>query len=121
MGDYRLTRGEQRLAELIWAHEPLPSGELVKRAFEELNWKKSTTYTMLRILCNKGIFKNENAMVSSILSKDELRARQSQRFVEDTFEGSLPQFLVAFASGGKLNRQQTEKLKRFIDEYGEGR
>ena len=84
---------------------------------KEMNWKKSTTYTVLKKLCEKGIFKNENAVVSSLMTKDEYYSKQSIRFVEDTFGGSLPKFLTAFISGKKLSREQAEELKRLIDEH----
>jgi predicted transcriptional regulator len=84
-----------------------------------MNWKKSTTYTVLRKLCNKGIFRNESAVVSSLITKDEYYANQSVRFVEDTFGGSLPKFLTAFISGRKLSNRQAEELKRLIDEHKE--
>lgn len=84
-----------------------------------MNWKKSTTYTVLKKLCEKGIFQNKDAVVTSLISRDEYYSRQSVRFVEDTFGGSLPKFLTAFISGKKISRQQVEELKRLIDEYKE--
>jgi len=83
------------------------------------DWKKSTTYTVLKKLCEKGIFQNKDAVVTSLISRDEYYSRQSVRFVEDTFGGSLPKFLTAFISGKKISRQQVEELKRLIDEYKE--
>jgi len=117
MKDYKLTESEEKFAELIWANEPIGSGDLVKLCEIEMNWKKSTTYTVLKKLCEKGIFKNENAVVSSLVSKDDYYSKQSIRFVEDTFGGSLPKFLTAFVRGKKLSKQQAEELKRLIDEY----
>lgn len=117
MKDYKLTESEEKFAELIWANEPIGSGELVKLCENEMNWKKSTTYTVLKKLCEKGIFKNENSVVSSLVSKDDYYSKQSIRFVEDTFGGSLPKFLTAFVRGKKLSKQQAEELKRLIDEY----
>ena len=90
MKEYKLAEGEEKFAELIWQNEPIGSGDLVKLSEKEMNWKKSTTYTVLKKLCEKGIFQNENALVSSLISKDEYYANQSIRFVEDTFGGSLP-------------------------------
>jgi BlaI family penicillinase repressor len=84
-----------------------------------MNWKKSTTYTVLKKLCEKGIFKNENAVVTSLVTKNEYYAKQSIRFVEDTFGGSLPRFLTAFMRGKKLSKKQAEELKRLIDEHKE--
>lgn len=119
MEDYRLTKSEEKFAELIWQYEPVGSGELVKLCRKELNWKKSTTYTVLKKLCDKGFFKNENSVVSSLIKKEEYYSRQSIRFVEDTFGGSLPRFLTAFVSGKRLSRSEAEELKKLIDEYKE--
>lgn len=119
MKSYKLTTGEAKIADLIWEHEPIGSGDLVKLCEEELDWKKSTTYTMLKKLCDKGIFLNKNAIVSSRLKKNELYARQSRRFVEDTFGGSLPKFLTAFIGEEKLTEHQAEELKKLIDDYKE--
>ena len=117
MGMYKLTESEEKFAELIWQNEPIGSGDLVKLSEKEMNWKKSTTYTVLKKLSEKGIFQNENAVVSSLISNDEYYAKQSIRFVEDTFGGSLPKFLTAFISGKKLSNHQAEELKRLIDEH----
>ncbi len=117
MSIYKLTESEQRFAELIWQKEPIASGELVKLCEKEMNWKKSTTYTVLKKLCDNGVFQNENSVVSSIITKDEYYAKQSVRFVEDIFGGSLPEFLAAFIGAKKINRQQAEELKKLIDEH----
>lgn len=119
MKEYKFTGSEEKFAELIWQYEPIGSGDLVKLCEKEMNWKKSTTYTVLKKLCEKGIFRNENAIVSSLITRDEYYARQSIRFVEDTFGGSLPKFLTAFISGKKLSKHQAEELKRLIDEHKE--
>ena len=116
MKEYRLSQSETRFAEMIWQHEPIGSGELVKLCEKEMDWKKSTTYTVLKNLCEKGIFQNQNAVVTSLLKKDEFYAKQSRRFVEDTFGGSLPKFLTAFIGGKKLSDRQAEELKQLIDE-----
>lgn len=120
MKDYKLTESEEKFAEIIWQNEPLLSGDLVKLCQEEMNWKKSTTYTVLKKLCEKGIFQNNNAKVSALITKDKYYAKQSVRFVEDTFGGSLPKFLTAFISGKKLSKYQAEELKKLIDEHEEG-
>ena len=116
---YKLAETEEKFAELIWQNEPIGSGDLVKLSEKEMNWKKSTTYTVLKKLCEKEIFQNENAVVSSLISKDKYYANQSIRFVEDTFGGSLPKFLTSFISGKKLSNHQAEELKRLIDEHKE--
>lgn len=116
MSEYRLGEIETQFADLIWENEPLSSGELVKLAAEKLSWKKSTTYTILRRLCEKRIFQNQDGVVTSLISKEELQSAQSEKFVEDTFAGSLPQFLTAFARRKKLSEQEIEEIQRFIDE-----
>ncbi|MGI6538422.1 MAG: BlaI/MecI/CopY family transcriptional regulator [Caldicoprobacterales bacterium] len=119
MKEYKLTESEEKFANIIWSNEPIASGDLVKLSEKEMNWKKSTTYTVLKKLCEKGIFKNENAVVTSLVTKNEYYAKQSIRFVEDTFGGSLPRFLTAFMRGKKLSKKQAEELKRLIDEHKE--
>ncbi|NLP00554.1 MAG: BlaI/MecI/CopY family transcriptional regulator [Clostridiaceae bacterium] len=116
MRTYKLTESEERFAGLIWQNDPLASGELVKLCIKEMDWKKSTTYTVLKKLCDNGVFKNENTVVSSVITKDEYYAKQSVHFVEDIFGGSLPKFLTAFIGAKKLNKQQAEELKKLIDE-----
>lgn len=116
MGDYKLAKAEERFAEIIWANEPISSTELVKLCEKEMNWKKSTTYTVLKKLCEKGIFQNSNAVVSALMGKDEFYSRQSRRYVEDVFAGSLPKFLTAFCGGRKLSKEEAEEMKRFIEE-----
>ena len=108
---------EAKFAELIWDNAPIPSGELVTLAAKSpLNWKKSTTYTVLRRLCGKGIFKNEGGAVQAVVSREEFAALRSERFVEETFDGSLPQFLTAFSSMKKLSEEDIAALERFIEE-----
>ena len=116
-----LTTAEEKLAALIWRDAPLTSPDLVALAEREMEWKKSTTYTVLKKLCDKGVFKNENANVSVLLTRDEQIARQSRRYVEDTFGGSLPKFITSFFDGRKLTSEQATELKRLIEEYeGDG-
>ncbi len=116
MEDYKLGVMETKFAELIWISEPISSGELVKLCEKELTWKKSTTYTMLRRLCDRGIFQNKDGTVTSLLSKWEFAARQSEKFIEETFNGSLPQFLAAFTQRKKLTESEISELQRLIDE-----
>lgn len=118
--DIRLTAAEEKLAALIWREAPLPSPELVVLAHGEMDWKKSTTYTVLKKLCDKGVFKNENATVSVVLTRDEQIARQSRRYVEDTFGGSLPKFIASFFGGRTLTPEQAAELKRLIEEHERG-
>ena len=120
MEGLRLGAVESKFADIIWNNEPIPSGELVKLCNQKLEWKKSTTYTMLKRLCERGIFKNENGVVSSILTKEEFGAAQSERIIEDTFDGSLPAFIAAFASRKKLSAKDVEEIQKMIDEIREG-
>jgi predicted transcriptional regulator len=120
MDNYRLGEREAKFADLIWASEPINSTELVRLAAQAMKWKKSTTYTMLRRLCERGIFKSENALVAALMSRDEFYARQSRRYVEDTFGGSLPRFLASFSGGARLSDKQAEELARLIGEHMEG-
>ena len=119
MEDYRLGAVESRFADIIWLHEPLPSRELVALCQQELNWKKPTTYTVLRKLCERGIFQNENGLVSSKISREEFYALQSEKYVSDSFQGSLPAFLAAFTQRKALSKEDIAQLRQMIDSYGE--
>lgn len=120
MADLRLGPVESRFAELIWDGEPISSTELVHLAERELEWKKSTTYTVLKRLCEKGIFRNEGGVVTSRLSREEYAARQSEQFVEETFSGSLPAFLTAFTRRKKLTEEEIDQLQRLIERNRRG-
>lgn len=115
--EYRLAETEARFAELIWQNEPVSSPELVKLCEKEFAWKKSTTYTVLKKLCDRGIFRNEKAQVTSLISKEEFYGYKSRRFVEDSFDGSIPKFLTAFMGGKKLTEQQAQEIKQLIDDF----
>ena len=114
MGDMKLGAIESQFADIIWHNEPIPSGELVKICAKELSWKKSTTYTVLRKLCERGIFQNVDGMVSSVISKEDFYAIQSEEFVQEKFKGSLPAFLTAFTSRNKLSEQEIQELEQLI-------
>ena len=116
MDDLKLGAIEARFADLIWQNEPISSGKLVKLCQQELAWKKPTTYTVLRRLCERGLFQNENSVVTSCLSRQEFYARQSEKFVEETFDGSLPAFLAAFGSRKKLDEEEINQLQQLIDQ-----
>ncbi len=116
MPELKLGAVESRFADIIWRHEPLHSRELVKLCEQELDWNRSTTYTVLRRLCDRGIFKNEGSIVSSVLTRQEYYAVQSELFVDETFDGSLPAFLTAFAQRKKLTEKEIDELQRLIDE-----
>lgn len=119
--DWKLGKMEAHFAELIWSHAPISSGELVKLCQRELEWKKSTTYTMLRRLCQRGIFENREGTVVSLLTREEVLARQSESFLEETFQGSLPRFLAAFTANKALTEEEIRELEALIRRSGEGR
>lgn len=119
MPEYKLAEAESKFADLIWEKEPVSSRELVSLASQELSWKSTTSYTVLRRLCDRGIFQNQNSTVTSLISKEEFYAQKSRQFVEDTFGGSLPKFLSAFIGGRKLSCRQAEEIKQMIDNYKE--
>ena len=116
---YIMTEAESLLADLIWENEPLASGELVKLAAERLNWKKSTTYTVLRKLCENEIFQNKDSSVTALISKEEYIRRKGERYLEEHYAGSLPSFVAAFFKKQKLSKKEIEELKQLIEEYGE--
>lgn len=120
MSDYQLGTAESRFANIVWENEPISSTELARRSEELLGWKKSTTYTVLKRLCEKGILQNQKGIVTSLLSRQEFYALQSQRFVEETFDGSLPAFLAAFTTRKNLSAEEVAQLRRMIDAYEEG-
>lgn len=117
--DMKLGVVESHFADIIWQNEPLSSTELVKICLAKLEWKKSTTYTVLRKLCERGIFRNENGTVSSVISKEDFYALQSEKFVEETFEGSLPAFIAAFTKRKQLKAEEIEQIQRMIDNFKE--
>ena len=120
MDDLRLGVVEARFADIVWRHAPLASGELVRLCLQELEWKKSTTYTVLRKLCDRGIFQNDGGQVTARISREEFYAAQSRRFVEQTFDGSLPAFLAAFTGGRALTDKEVAEIQRIIDAQKEG-
>lgn len=116
---YQLTEAEERLAELLWENVPMTSAELVAKCAEVFAWKKSTTYTMLKKLERKGIFRNENSVITVVETKEEWQARESRQFVAESFGGSLPKFLTAFTKGKGLTKKEAEELRRLIERYEE--
>ena len=115
MAVYKLGAVEARFAELIWENEPLPSNRLAKLAEQELGWKKSTTYTILKRLCERGLFQSEGGQVSSLVSREEFQAAQSEQFVEEAFGGSLPAFVAAFGSRRRLTDSELDELERLVE------
>lgn len=116
MGDIKLGAVETHFAEIIWAHEPITTGQLVKLCADELQWKRTTTYTVLKKLSEKGIFKTENSIVTAVITKQEFEAMQSEQFVEENFKGSLPAFLAAFSTRKKLTDKEIEEMKNLIEQ-----
>ncbi|SDA47586.1 Predicted transcriptional regulator [Butyrivibrio sp. INlla18] len=107
---------QMKFAELIWENEPIGSGELVRLCSQNFGWKKSTTYTVLKKLCEKGLFQNNEGIVSSLISKDEFYSKKTEEFVENTFGGSLPAFFAAFTSKQKLSKEDIKAIKKMIDD-----
>ena len=115
MDDKKLGLVESKFADIIWSHEPLHSRDLVKLCEAELNWKKPTTYTVLRKLCERGIFQNKDGAVTALLSREEFYAIQSEEFVADTFGGSLPSFIAAFTQRNKLTPEEAAEIRKMIE------
>ena len=116
---YIMTEAESQLADLIWENEPIGSGELVKIAARELNWKKPTTYTVLRKICENGLFQNREAVVTSLMSREEYTRRKGERYLEENYHGSLPRFVAAFLEKQRLSKSEIEELQKMIEEYKE--
>ena len=116
MKDMKLGVIETRFAEIIWENAPLSTNQLIKLCAQELEWKRTTTYTVLKKLCDKGIFKTENSMVTALISKQEFEGMQSEQFVQETFQGSLPAFLTAFSTRKKLSNADIDELQKLIDQ-----
>lgn len=106
---------ESRFADLIWSHEPMASRDLIKMAEKELNWKSTTSYTVLKRLCDRGIFQLQDKTITSLISREEFYGMKSAQFVEETFDGSLPAFIAAFGTRKKLSEEEVEELKKLID------
>ncbi len=117
MEQFKLGEMEQRFAELIWAEAPIASGQLAKRCAEAFGWKRTTAYTMLKRLCDRGIFANENSTVTVLIPREDFLASQGQLFIDENFHGSLPMFLAAFSRKRRLSSQEIAQLKQMIAEY----
>ncbi len=116
---YIMTEAEGLLADLIWEKEPIGSGELVKLAAEKLDWKKSTTYTVLRKICENEIFVNQDSVVTSLISKEEYTRLKGERYLKENYNGSLPGFVAAFLKKQKLSKKEIEELEQLIEDYKE--
>jgi predicted transcriptional regulator len=119
MEERKLGLVEGKFADLIWQHAPMTTKELVALCEKELNWKRTTTYTVLKKLCNQGIFCTEEGLVTVLVSKDDFYAMQSEKFVEETFEGSLPAFIAAFASRKKPSEVELAEIRKLLDAFSE--
>ncbi len=117
MNELTMGAGEARFADIIWENEPISSTELAKKSAEVLGWKKSTAFTVLKRLCDKGIFTNEKGSVSSLMSREDFYGAQSERFVEEAFGGSLPAFIAAFTARRDLSEEAVAELRRIVAEY----
>jgi len=115
MTDFKIGSAEARFADLIWEHEPVSSGEMAKLGAAEFDWKKTTSFTVLKRLCDRGIFQNINGTVTSLISREEFYARHSEQYVEEAFGGSLPAFLAAFGTRNKLSDSEIEELEKIIE------
>ena len=119
MNEYQMGEVEARFAEIIWQNEPIASAELAKKSNEIFGWKKSTTYTVLKRLCEKGIFQNEQGKVTSLISREQFYSCQSERFVENNFKGSLPAFLTAFTKGKRLTSEEIAEIREMLQRHEE--
>ena len=117
MEELKLGTVESKFADIIWENEPISSGQLVKICGQQLDWKKSTTYTMLKRLCERGLFQNEKGMVAALMTKEEFGAAQSEKIIEESFDGSLPAFIAAFTSRKKLSPDDVNEIQKMIDSY----
>lgn len=120
MEELKLCESDYRFMNVIWENEPVASGRLVELCLKKLGWKKSTTYTTLKKLCDKGFAKNEETIVTSCIPRERVRAYESERFVERAFDGSLPGFLASFLGGKTISEQEAAELKQLIDRHKEG-
>jgi len=115
----KVYESEYRFCLILWEHEPVKSTELVKLCEEQLGWKKATTYTVIKRLSERGVLKSENAVVSSLVSKEEVQAAEIDELVEKTFQGSLPAFIAAFTKHKRLSEKEVREIRRMIDNYEE--
>lgn len=119
MAELRMGTAEAKFADIIWDNEPVLSGDLAKLANQEFEWKKTTSFTVLKRLCERGLFQNRNGTVTSLISREEFYARHSELYVEEAFGGSLPAFLAAFGTRKKLTDKEIDEISRIIDSMRE--
>lgn len=117
--ELKLCESDFKFMSVIWSNEPISSHDLVIKCNDELGWKKSTTYTVLKKLCERGFAKNEGSVITSLVAKEDVQEYASNKFVENSFGGSLPSFLASFFGGRKISEKEANELKRLIDNYKE--
>lgn len=115
MAELRMGTAEAKFADMIWENEPIFSGDLAKLANEEFEWKKTTSFTVLKRLCERGLFQNQKGTITALISKEEFYARHSEQYVEEAFDGSLPAFLAAFGTRKKLSDKEIDEIQKIID------
>ena len=120
MAELQMGMVESKFADIIWRTAPVTSSQLVKLGEAEMGWKRTTVHTVLRRLCDKGLFQNDGGLVTVKMSREEFYARQSRQYVDDSFHGSLPAFIAAFTQGRRLTEEERDELRRMIEEAGEG-
>lgn len=120
MKDFELGAIQERFADIVWAHEPIASGELAKICEKELSWKRPTTYTVLRKLCEKGLLQNKDGIVVSLVSRDEFYSAKSEQIIEDSYRGSLLAFVASFVSRNTISAEEADEIQRMIDSFKKG-
>ncbi len=120
MKDFELGAIQERFADIVWAHEPIASGELAKICEKELSWKRPTTYTVLRKLCEKGLLQNKDGIVVSLVPREEFYSAKSEQIIEDSYRGSLPAFIASFISRKTISSEEADEIQRMIDSFKKG-
>ena len=117
MKDLELGAIQERFADIVWEHEPIASGELAKICEQELNWKRPTTYTVLRKLCQKGLLQNADGIVVSLISREDFYSAKSEQIIEESYRGSLPAFVASFISRKTISAEEADEIQRMIDSF----
>lgn len=117
MKDFELGAIQERFADIVWAHEPIASGDLAKICEKELGWKRPTTYTVLRKLCEKGLLQNKDGIVTSLVPREEFYSVKSEQIITDSYKGSLPAFVAAFISKKNISAEEADKIQKMIDAF----
>ena len=120
MRDFELGAIQERFADIVWANEPIASGDLAKICERELSWKRPTTYTVLRKLCEKGLLQNKDGIVTSLVSQEEFYSAKSEQIIEDSYKGSLPAFIAAFIAKNNISADEADEIQKMIDAFKKG-